>query len=42
MLKGFLKTVKGSWVEVQGSDNDTLDEEVKENEVELRNSYELC
>ena len=41
--KGHLeKALKGSWVEVYGLDNDTLDEEVKENEVELRNLYELC
>ena len=35
------KALKGSLVEVQGSDNDTLDEEVNESEHELRNLYEL-
>ena len=35
------KALKGSWVEVQGTEIDTLDEEVKESEVELRNFYEL-
>ena len=43
MLKDMLKkALKGSWVEVQGTENDTLDEEVKESEVEFRNVYELC